>query len=486
MSEATPIQNAGQRAARADPGADGRHQKVVIVGAGLAGLAAGIALAQAGIGATVIETRKKLGGRAGSFVDRETGQRIDNCQHVVMRSCTHLLDLYERLGMGGKIRWYDRFFFIDGQGQLDIMEADHVPAPMHLTRSLLRFKSLTWADKLAIARGMWAILRQGESGRAALGDRSFADWLSQHRQTPGAIEKFWTPVVVSACNEWPDRVAASCALHVYQEGFLRNNRVQEMGVSKIPLEALYEPARHIIQAAGGLVLTGQSAAGFEFDGQKVTGLRLGDEQVARGDCFVSTVPFDRLAKLVTKPMVAADNRLANLHQFEVSPIIGIHLYYEVDRGGGMDLPHAALTESPLQWVFNKGVEDGREHLHGVISAAHEWVDKPAEEIAAMAEAEVRKALPSMRRAKLVHHRVIKEKRATFAPVPGIDRIRPQATGAIDNLILAGDWTATGWPATMEGAVRSGYTAANAMIGENRGVTVEQTIADGVYRWLCSD
>lgn len=468
-----------------EPGEARPQPAVTLIGAGLAGLAAGLALARAGIGATVIETRKKLGGRAGSFIDRATEQRIDNCQHVVMRSCTHLLDLYERMGVAGKIRWYDRFYFVDGAGRLDVLEADAVPGPMHLSRSMLGFSSLTVADKRAIARGVWAILRTGERGREALGQVSFADWLEEHQQTAGAVEKFWTPVIVSACNEWPARVAANHAIHVYQEGFLRNRHVHEMGVAKIPLQELYEPARQIIEAAGGRVLTGQSAAGFEFDGQRVVGVRLGDDQTVGGDYFVSTVPFDRLAKLVTSAMVEADARLADLDRFEVSPIIGIHLYF--DSPGGqrtMMLPHVALTQSPLQWVFNKGVEDGKEHLHGVISAAHEWVDRPAETIAAMAEAEVRKALPAMRRVKLVHHRVIKEKRATFAPVPRIDRIRPGTTGAIENLLLAGDWTATGWPATMEGAVRSGYAAANAILPADEQVHVAPTDADGLYRWLC--
>lgn len=441
----------------------GNQPSVVIIGAGLAGIAAGVALAGRGIAATVIETRKRLGGRAGSFVDPASGAQLDNCQHVVMRSCTALLDLYDKLGVSEKIQWHKRFYFIDGQGHLDTLTAGLLPAPFHLAPSLLRFKGLSFKEKWAISRGMLAIILAGKKARASAENISFGAWLGQHGQIESVIKKFWLPIIVSACNQNIDQVPLACGLQVFQDGFLCNRHIQEMGVSTVPLQELYEPAKKIIESAGGKVITGISAASLEFADGQVTALHTSSGKVFKADQFISTVPFDRLNKLVTKEMVEVDSRLQHLNQFEVSPIIGIHLYFECSGGEKiMNLPHVALTDSPLQWVFNKGVQDDCQHLHGVISAAFDWVDKPTDEIARVAADEIKRLLPGGGSAVLRHHKVVKEKRATFALKLGVDQFRPKTSGAIENLVLAGDWTATGWPATMEGAVRSGYSAAKAV------------------------
>jgi zeta-carotene desaturase len=366
-----------------------------------------------------------------------------------MRCCTCLLDLYHRLGVDHHIQWHRRFHFLDGDGNLDTLEADDLPAPFHLTRSMMAFRTFGLTDKLAIARGMMSLMR---IDRTQWHDRTFADWMTATGQTDATIERFWSPVIVSALNEWPQRCAADYGMQVFQDGFLATRDAYEMGLSAVPLMKLYDPAEAVI----GDVRLGTSAERFHFENGAIQSLQLVGGERIEADAFVSALPFDRLAKLCPPEMVDSDTRLRPLDQFTVSPILGVHLWFDKDV---MDLPHLALTTGKLQWIFNKGGG----YLHGVISGAHDLVDTPAEAIAAICEAELAAKLPSMRGAKRIGAKVIKEKRATFSLTPGIDRIRPATIGAIENLLLAGDWCASGWPATMEGAARSGYMAADALL-----------------------
>lgn len=472
---------------------------VVVVGGGLGGIAAAIRLADGGQNVTLVETRKRLGGRATSFVDPATGQVLDNCQHVLMGCCTHLMALYERLGVSRHIEWHRTIYFSgrdrDGHAVVDRLDADDLPAPIHLTGAIMGFKGLRLGEKLAIARGMTAIWRLGATRRRAWHDRTFAQWLAAHEQPAGAIEKFWSVVIVSALNEQIERVAADIALQVFQEGFLAHEEAYLMGLSRVPLVRLYDAARDAIAATGGRVLVGQSAEQIEIKGDSVRAVLLGNaarladpSRRLEADACVSAVPFDRLAKIVPSEVRKKDPRLAHLDQIDVSPILGIHLWFALERDEPvMRVPHLVITEGPLQWIFNKricsasemfGVEgtmdlapDTRvQHLHGVISAAHEEVTWAPKRIETMVAEQVCSVLPGARVSRMVHAAVIKEKRATFSAVPGVDAIRPRVRGRVHNLYLAGDWCDTGWPATMEGAVRSGDMAAAAVL-EDGGFSV---------------
>lgn len=433
----------------------------VVIGGGLAGLAAAVRLAEAGVAVTLVETRQRLGGRATSFVDPTTGELLDNCQHVLLGCCTNLIDLYRRLGVLDQIEWHRRLYFADGRGRLGVLEGDDLPAPLHTTRSLLAMPVLSLREKLAIARGMIAVMRVGREGRRRLGDVSFAQWLVQQRQPQSAIDRFWAVIVISACNELPERVAARYALQVFQDGFLNHRASYVMGLPRGALVSLYDPAKAALERAGGRILLSESASQLLVEGGRVTALGLADGRTIAADAFVSAVPFDRLGKLVADARL--DPRLARLAEHRVSPIIGVHLF--LDRPV-MDQPHLILMDSPLQWIFNKGRTESGQHLHGVISAAHDLVEQPADAIADLTEREMRQALRIDPTVTVRHRRVVKEKRATFSVRPGIDAARPPAappTGGLGNLFLAGDWTDTGWPATMEGAVRSGYAAASALL-----------------------
>ncbi len=464
------------------------NRTALVMGGGVAGIAAALRLAEHDVAVTLIETRKVLGGRATSFNDPQTHTPLDNCQHVVLGCCTNLLDLYERLDVADRIDWAQRLHFVDKQGHADVLAANDLPAPLHLSTSMLGFTTLSFQEKLAIVRAMGTIWRMGKAGRQRCAQMTFAQWLEQQRQPPRAMERYWSVIAISACNLAPDRLGADHALQVFQEGFLAHRRAYEMGTSSVPLAQLYDRAAAIIEQAGGMVRLGVSVRAIEFDGRKITGVRTGEDELLTADRYISALPFDRLAAVAPAELVAADARLAALNQIEVSPILGIHLWFE---RAVTDRPHLIFVDSPLQWVFNKGVA-GAEHsdapvgqyLHAVVSAADDWVDLPGEQIVALALEELSAYCPAVKEVKLVRGWAIKEKRATFAAVPGIAAVRPETQGAVNNLLLAGDWCATGWPATMEGAARSGYAAAGAVVG--RDLLVADLPASPLYRLLSKD
>lgn len=445
----------------------------VVVGGGIAGLACALRLAEAGVKVTVLETRRKLGGRATSFTDPRTGEVLDNCQHVLMGCCTNLLDFYDRLNVTDAIEWHSRVYWAHPPHAPDVMEPGLLPAPAHFTESFAKMRMLSLSAKRAVAQAMWRMLRMGATGRAQWEDRTFSEFLQETGQTADVVNRFWSPVVVSACNLEVDEVSASAAMQVFQEGFLANRQAPMMGLSKVPLVRLYDPAEGAIVAAGGEVRMGISALSIAFDGSRVTGV-VTDEGVFDADVIITAVPADRLAKLVSSTIIARDHRLQHLDEVGSSPILGVHLRFPCRV---MDLPHLVLPGRATQWLFAKDVDgppldsQGTQHIHAVISGARAWMDLTEQVIAQRVLEDIRWALPAAQGVEPIAVRSVKEKRATFAVVPGFERIRPRAAadgfdrhGGIRNLFLAGDWTRTGWPATMEGAVRSGYLAAGAVLG----------------------
>ena len=468
-----------------------RPPTVAVIGGGLAGIAASVALTEAGLSVTLVETRKHLGGRATSFIDPATGRVVDNCQHVLMGCCTNLRHLYGRLGVADRIRWFRRLHFAGfdsaGRRAIDTLEADDLPAPLHLAGSLLSFRLLRPREKVAIARGMMAMIRLDAAARSLWHDRTFEQWLVHHGQPRGAIERFWSVVIISALNERPQRVAADLAIQVFQEAFLSHEDAYVMGLPTVPLVQLYDAAENVLKKGGGRLLLATSAEALECNNGRIDSLRVAGDAEVEADAYVSAVPFDRLVKLCPSALLREDSRLCNLARIEVSPILGIHFWFAADDARPlMRLPHLILTDSPLQWIFNKGLQpaasfspapqeaeattdsgDMIHHLHGVISAAHDLVNLAGAEIQKLALTEVRRYLPAAAGARLAHAQVIKEKRATFSAAPGIDSLRPPARGSVSNLYLAGDFCRSGWPATMEGAVRSGYLAAAAVIDDAR-------------------
>jgi zeta-carotene desaturase len=262
-------------------------------------------------------------------------------------------------------------------------------------------------------------------------------------------------------------------MQVFQEGFLAGGWHATMGLATCPLRDLYDPAVEIIEQAGGEVRLGTSVQGIAFDGIRTNGV-VTDEGLVHGSAIISTVPPDRLAKMISRPMLAADPRLRGLEDFGTSPILGVHLVFEqpVLVDGDRRYPHLVLPGRDTHWFFDKGeVEIGGvrgHHVHAVVSAADAWMPLDEAEIGRRVVADLHWALPASRGIQPIAVRSVKEKRATFRAEPGIDDRRPSARPGghgIPNLALAGDWTDTGWPATMEGATRSGYRAAAVVMGD---------------------
>src|SRR5437868_2089098 len=429
------------------------------MGGGLAGLAAGCALAEAGFHVSVFERRPYLGGRASSYEHPGTGEVVDNCQHVLLGCCTNLIDFYCRLGVEKKIEWFNTLNFIEPGGRCSQLSPSFLPAPIHSAPSFLRAHFLEFADKDAIARAMLALVGGIPQDTA----ENFLSWLERHGQTEAAIERFWKPVLVSALNEDLDRISVRYGAQVFRESFLKSPQAGMMGVPKVPLTALYSAAGDYIRGRGGEIClrSGVDAIAGASDGSAL--LQVGGERLAF-DSAVLAVPFEALAKILPETPEAETLR-GMLAQFEHSPITGIHLWF--DRSV-TQLPHAVLLDRTIQWMFNKSLlqqrnsEGGGSYLELVVSSSKLLVNKSRQEILDLALAELAEFFPQASEAKLQKATVIKEVYATYSAQPLSDRYRPSAATPWPQIFLAGDWTATGWPATMEGAVRSGYLAAQAL------------------------
>lgn len=449
-------------------------QRALIIGGGLAGIAAAVKLADAGWEPTILETRKKLGGRATSFPDQRSGQSLDNCQHVLMGCCTALLSLYERLGVSDMIEWHERIFWWREDGGTDLMAPNGLPAPLHTALSFMRMKLLTRQQKKEVRRAMLLMLRGGHRLRVKYDGLSFGDFLHSTNQSSETIRLFWDTVIVSACNLPSSQTAAVHGMQVFQEAFLPGRWAGTMGLSTVPLAELYDPAEKILADSGGQLQLGCSVREICLEGRKAVGVMTGDS-MERADAVISTVPPDRLAKLLPVSIRSTDRRLQHLESFEFSPILGVHVHWPEPV---MDLPHLVLAGQPVHWIFNKGVdESGRQHLHMVISAADDWMGLDEESILRSVRLVTDKALPKSAHLTPCSVRAVKEKRATFSATADIEGHRPSAGpspvgiegGDVESLYVAGDWCDTGWPATMEGAVRSGYLAASAITGDLPGI-----------------
>lgn len=476
--------------------------RVAVVGGGLAGLAAGCALADAGFDITLFERRPYLGGRASSYEHPGTGEVVDNCQHVLLGCCTNLIRFYESLGVQDKIRWYDQLTFLEPGGRASVIAPSALPAPLHNTFSFLIAPCLGLQDKLAIASAMALLARKlpADTGE------SFLKWLEDHHQTDRAIERFWKTILVSALNEDLDRMSVPYAAQVVRESFLKSAVAGRMGVPTVPLTELYNAAGDYIRARGGEIRlrSGVDCVRAEPEGAK---LFLGGNELSF-DFAVLAVPFDVLSRMLPQG-TEAEALCTKLAHFATSPITGIHLWFDRQI---TDLDHAVLLDRTIQWMFHKSkllsgsrrtnanpIESARvgrefsraEKVRGVghdfsradhssdqdgalapeangsyielvVSSSKSLVEKSKSEITELALSELCEFFPTAKDAKLLKSTVIKEVNATFSPCPDIDVYRPANETAWPRIFLAGDWTATAWPATMEGAVRSGHLAAEAL------------------------
>ena len=429
-----------------------------MVGGGLAGLAAGSALAESGFRVTLFERRAYLGGRASSYQHPGTGEVVDNCQHVLLGCCTNLIEFYQRIGVEDKIRWYERMTFLEPGGRASVIKPSALPAPLHTAPAFLR-AVMSEPSRTSFPS------RQGLAALAPIAPRdtgeSFLKWLRRHGQTERAIDRFWKTVLVSALNEEIDLISVPYAAQVMRESFLKSRTAGRMGVPTVPLTELYNRAGDYMMARGGEVRFRAAAESFRAEFADIKLILPGGEESF--DFVILAVPFDVLSRMLPDT-TAAEPLRQTLSRFETSPITGIHLWFDRQI---TDLDHAVLLDRTIQWMFHKskllvrrrraGPENSYVEL--VVSSSKTLVEKSRQEIIDLALAELREFFPGARVANLVKATVIKEVHATYSPRPGIESHRPSPETVWPRIFLAGDWTATGWPATMEGAVRSGYAAA---------------------------
>ena len=445
---------------------------MIVIGGGLAGLAAGVALAETGWHVRLFEQRPFLGGRATSYVLPD-GEHVDNCQHVTFGCCTNLEDFYRRVGCADKIKFFDRLLLLDPQGRTGHFQAGFLPAPLHILGSFLSFSPLSFADKFSIARAMFDIfLHKGKPSDLRQGaDISMLEWLKRRRQTKGAIDRFYRPVLVSALSEELDNIDARYGVDVFWKTVLSNRTGYRMGVPTIQLAELYEGCHAAIKSKGGEVTLRAPVRGLRIENGALNGIIFDGGREATADAYVIALPHSVFDELLPEEVKRSDAVLSKVCNLKDSSITGVHLWF--DRIV-MTEPFLTLLDTTTQWVFNKtalygaangagAATDGGQYLQLVISASHGLLQKPRQEIIDLCLKEVRHALPAARDAQLIKATVIKEAAATFSPEPGCDRWRPKQETSVPRLFLAGDWTDTGWPATMEGAVRSGYLAAEAVL-----------------------
>ncbi len=436
--------------------------RVVVIGGGLAGLAAGLACADAGARVTVLERRPRLGGATWSF--SRNGAWFDNGQHVFLRCCTSYRAFLERLGVADRVVLQPRLSVpvVSPSGRVAWLRRGHGPAPVHLARSLARFCHLSRGDRVRVARAAWA-LRRLDLDDPALDSLTFGEWLARQHQSDDAVASFWDLVALPTLNVEAAEASLSLAAMVFKTGLLTRADAADLGWSRVPLGQLHgDAAARALERAGASVLTATAVGGIEVVDGVVTGVRA-ESAHFDADAVILAVGHDAAADLLPRDAVADPERL---HELGTSPIVNVHLVF--DRKV-INHPVAAAVDSPVQWVFDRtdssGIDSGQ-CIAISLSAADEDLARPSPELVQRYSAELARLFPAVRSARLVDSIVTRERAATFRGRPGTRCLRPGPQTAVGGLYLAGAWTDTGWPATMEGAVRSGHAAAAAAVATN--------------------
>ncbi len=480
-----------------------------IIGGGLAGLAAAAVLADRGVQVTLLESRPRLGGRASSFTDPVTGETIDNCQHVAMGCCTNFLKFCRLTGIENHFRTEDELHFIGPDGRRFPWRAAALPAPLHLLPAFFRLGYLTIGQKLTAARALRSLARCG--GHPG---ESFADWLQRHHQPPEVIERFWEVVLVSALSESMDRIDVHYARKVFVDGFLGHRDGWKVIVPRQPLDEIYGPVRRWLEQRGATVRTSSGVERVEFEGERTTAAVLRTGERLQADDFIVAVPWDRAETLLTglpARTPASPKKPGFFAPTESAPISSVHLWF--DRPV-TNLPHAVFVGKTCQWLFQRqdagpavpadpaldsrtnppmatswlptpAGESRPYYYQIVVSASRAFLELSTADAIEHVRRELASVWPVVNEATLLRGRVVTEHKAVFSPLPGVDALRPPQQTAIPNLHLAGDWTQTGWPATMEGAVKSGFLAAESVLRhqhQDAAIIAPPLAASPLSRW----
>jgi len=456
-------------------------RRVAVLGGGLAGLAAAVAAIECGLEVELFEARPRLGGRAGSFLDPKTGQLVDRCQHVAMGCCTNWADLCRRTGIDDCFERHRRLWFVGPDARAYSFHAAPLPAPFHLLPSVVRLGYLSLRERLGIVRAIVPLVR-GE------GDGTAGPWLRRHGQSERAIARFWSTVLVSALSEAPDRASLAAARKVFRDGFFAHRRAWELVLPREPLGAIYDGRLgRWLESHGATAHRAARVKTLQADGHRASAVVLADGSRRAFDFFVVAVPWRRVRSLFPEDVLRAMPELRRAEAIPSAPITAVHLWFDRPL---MSLPHAVPIGRLGQWVFNHGqpheIPCRSYYCQVVISASHEVRLRPRGQVLAEVRGELETIWPAARAARLLHGRVVTEPAAVFSLQPGVEPCRPSQTTSLANVMLAGDWTATGWPATMESAVRSGYLAVEGILrslGKGRALLVPDLAPSPLARWI---
>ena len=440
----------------------------LVIGGGLAGIAAAARLAESGWQVTLLEARSSLGGRAFSFVDPESGRELDNGQHVIVGACRNLIEFFERIGVGDLWRLQPRLNVdvYDRAGRRGKLYGLGGPAPGHLLTAFVTYRHLSLGDKLRAVRGVIAAMLADRTA-PEMETTSFYDWLRAHGQSERCIDNLWNVIIEGTLNDNIRDVSAAMGLMIAQDGLLKGRHEINIGYPKASLgRAVGAPCAAYLRQLGVRIVLGCSVQAIEVDADGlVQRVAASGRRFFSADAYVSAAPFWILPTLIPDHL-ADKTPFDSLTGLRASPIVNVHLEY--DRPV-MDGEFCYFLDNPLQWVFNDSLIRGGDRSHGgqsltvSISAAWEYIDLPRTELARRIADEMQAAFPKARQAQMVNSTVVKQRNATFRCTPGAQRFRPGPVTASPNLFLAGEWTDTGWPSTMEGAIISGYNAAVAVM-----------------------
>jgi squalene-associated FAD-dependent desaturase len=431
---------------------------VIVIGAGVAGLSAATALAEAGAQVLVLEARPGLGGRATAFRDPQTGERVDNGQHILMGCYDETFAFLRRIGAADRVQWQASLALtmIDRRGHETTLKFPGVASPLHLLGGVLAWDALSWTERFSVLK-IGAALH----GSAAAKGETVRDWLSRHGQAPRLCELFWEPLALAALNQSIDQAAAFHFVAILERMFGPDPLAAALVLPAVPLDEMYaEPARDWLRARGHDVRTNAPAV-VEVRDNAVRAVHVRGERIDAAT-VVSSVPWHAMAELFDQPPASLAPMLENAAALESSPIVTVNLWF--DRAV-MHEPLIGLPGRSFQWVFDKRAIVGGavSHLSLVSSGAEHIVAQGNDELVALALREVREALPAARPAVLRKGSAVREKRSTFSLAPDAPP-RPQTQSAVQGLFLAGDWIDTGLPATIESAACSGHRAAALICG----------------------
>ncbi|MBP6671803.1 MAG: hydroxysqualene dehydroxylase HpnE [Bacteroidetes bacterium] len=441
-----------------------RAPDVLIIGGGLAGLAAGVQLSLSGHSILLIEQKPRLGGRTYSFIHPETGDEVDNGQHLMMGCYHSTLKYLQMIGRSELVEIQKNLsiVFRKENARPAFLRTSSLPAPLNVLTGMLTFDALTFSERLSLLRvGIQLILKDPDTDEH-LRSVTVAQWLDELKQPEVNKKYLWDVIAVGALNDSTKKISAALFVKVLKSAFFGSRMNSSMVIPKKGLSpVLVDGAEEFILKHNGAVLLNMTVRTIEKKNGIIDQVILENGEIIRPKAVISAVPYFDLPKLFPKP---EEIGVRSIDRFVSSPIITIHLWFDAHF---MQEQFAALLDSPFHWVFNKSMiysktNEGLMYLALVVSGAHDLVEKEKDELTELAHNELKRFYPAAAAATVVHALIIREKRATFSPFVGLEQIRPAASTLIRNLFLAGDWTATTLPATIEGAVQSGCGAADAV------------------------